>query len=289
MEYTHTIPEFFSIAEQWLIMASSKQLHRFRAWRRRRFGVPGLQRSSPELSAWFQTPLGSAVLGEEKRCLDEQLEDLFGYHLLQMGIDPSIDVSGGSRITHRVTVAHQAHQQAVLSPLVADHRQLPLPPESVDLVVIHHLLDYSQAPHQLLREAQRVLIPRGHLIIVGFNPASVFGLVRWVARWFSDRALWRHQALRLGRLLDWLQLLDLEPDQVRGGFFRPPVTSPGSLRRLHWLERWGKKLRWPSGAFYLVVACKEVGGTVPVKPQWQAPEKPVPGFGASPLRRNKKQ
>ncbi len=288
MEYTLTIPEFSSIAEQWLIMVLSKLLHRFRAWRRRRFGVPGLQRSAPELSAWFQTPLGRAVLDEERCCLDEQLQDLFGYHLLQMGVDPSLDVSGGSRITHRVTVAHHAQQPAALSPLVADHRQLPLPSESVDLLVIHHLLDYSQTPHQLLREAERVLIPRGHLVIVGFNPIGGFGLVRWSARWFSDRALWRHQALRLGRLLDWLKLLDLEPAEVHRGFFRPPLNYPSALRRLHWLERWGKRLHWPGGAFYVVVACKEVGGAVPVKPQWQTSEKAVPGFGVNPLRRSQK-
>lgn len=266
-------------------MVLSKLLHRFRAWRRHRFGVSGLHRSAPELSAWFQTPLGRAMLEEEQDCLDEQLQDLFGYHLLQMGVDPSIDVSGGSRITHRVTVAHHARQSAALSVLVADHRQLPLPAESVDLLVIHHLLDYSQTPHQLLREAERVLIPRGHLVIVGFNPVSGFGVVRWLARWFSDRALWRHQALRLGRLLDWLKLLDLEPAEVQRGFFRPPLNYPSTLRRLHWLESWGKRLHWPGGAFYLVVACKEVGGAIPVKPPWQTAERPVPGFGVSPLRR----
>lgn len=266
-------------------MVSPKLLHRFRAWRRRRFGVPALSQSGPDLADWFQTPLGEAVLKQERLCLDEQLQDLFGYHLLQMSVDPGLDISSGSRITHRVAITPRTGQATALSPLVADHRQLPLPPESVDLVVIHHLLDFSQTPHQLLREAQRVLIPRGHLVVVGFNPLCGLGLARWVASLFSRHALWRHQALRLGRLLDWLQLLDLEPGRVQRGFFRPPVGHPGTLRRLQWLERWGKTLHWPGGTFYVVVACKEVGGAIPLKPQWA--DQGLPGLGINPLGHNK--
>lgn len=267
-------------------MTSAKFMRRIRAWGRQRFGVPAQRQSATEMAAWFSSDLGRAVLAEEQSELDTVLQDLFGYHLLQMGVDPGLDVTGSSRITHRVTVACDDARATNLSPLIADYRQLPLASESVDLVVLHHALDFSSTPHQLLREAQRVLIPRGYLVIVGFNPWSGFGLVRNFARLFSRHAIWRHQSLRLGRLLDWLQLLDLEADEVQRGFYRPPLKHPGALRRLQWLDRWGKKLHLPGGAFYCVLACKDVAGAIPVKPRWETRANRLPGLGAQPMRKD---
>jgi SAM-dependent methyltransferase len=269
-------------------MTSDKFLSRVRAWRRQRFGVPPADQSAREMAAWFGTPLGQAMLAAEKLSLEEALQDLFGYHLLQIGVDPALDMTGSSRITHRVTVASSDAGADSLSSLIADPRQLPLPSGSVDLVVLHHALDFSPTPHQLLREAQRVLIPRGCLVVVGFNPWSGFGLTRHVARLFSRHALWRHQPLRLGRLLDWLQLLDLEPDRVQRGFYRPAVQHPGALRRLQWCDQWGKRLHLPGGAFYQVLACKELGGAVPVKPAWERRPSSLPGLGAQPMRKDQK-
>src|SRR5690606_10094438 len=102
--------------------------------------------------------------------LESELQDLFGYHLLQISIDPTLDLTRGSRISHRFSLTPQAKPQGALSPLVSEYHSLPFSSEALDLVLLHHLLDYSQTPHQLLREVSRVLIPRGHLVIVGFNP-----------------------------------------------------------------------------------------------------------------------
>lgn len=250
-----------------------------------RFGPASLRASTTDMVQWFSTSLGEAILAQEQQLLQYELEDLFGYHLVQMGIAPALDLTRGSRIGHRIGVCAIKDLEPSQSALFSDYHQLPFASESVDLVLLHHLLEYSAAPHQLLREVSRVLIPHGHVVIVGFNPWSGLGLWRWVARLFSRRPLWRHRPLRLGRLLDWMQLVDLEPVTVQRGFYRPPVSSPGLLRSLQWLERWGKTLRCPGGGIYLVVARKEVGGAVPVKPSWEDRPAKVPGFGVNPLRR----
>ena len=39
-----------------------------------------------------------------------------------------------------------------------------------------HILEFADEPHQVLREVERVLVPEGHLVITGFNPASLWGL-----------------------------------------------------------------------------------------------------------------
>lgn len=268
-------------------MKAFRQLHRLRLWGRRRLRAPGLHRAAPAMAEWFATPAGRAMLAREEAFLERVLPDLFGYHLMQLGIDPARDLSRASRISHRFTLSVRPLQSSALSQLVATEDQLPLPSESVDLVILHHSLEFSRAPHQLLREAQRVLIPRGHLVVLGFNPGSSFGLIGAVARWFSPHPLWRKRTLRLGRLLDWLQLLDLAPGQVERDFFRPPLRSGGALARLAWLDRWGRLLRLPGGAFYAVLACKEVGAAVAVKPQWRRDRSPLSGLMAPERQRHK--
>ncbi len=54
--------------------------------------------------------------------------------------------------------------------------------DSIDLVFLPHTLEFSADPHQVLRETERVLIPEGRVIILGFNPLSSLGLWRLFRR-----------------------------------------------------------------------------------------------------------
>src|SRR5690625_5090563 len=143
---------------------------RARAVMRQRFGVVPLQESLPDVADWLETPLGQAVLEQERMLLEQDLQDLFGYHLLQMSVDPALDLTRGSRITHRFTLSPTRATKGPLSPLVADSDALPLPSDCLDLVLLHHLQDYSHTPHQLLRESVSVLILWWPLLLVGCMP-----------------------------------------------------------------------------------------------------------------------
>jgi len=235
---------------------------------RKRFGVLPLRTSLMPLSEWFNSSLGKLLVEREQVVIDEQLSNLFGYHLLQLSIAKQLDLTQASRILHRFALYPQAADQ----PLVvgqADFNHLPLPANSIDLVLLHHVLDYSQSPHHVLREASSVLISQGHVVVVGFNPWSMLGIWRWAARFFSRAPQWRHQSLRLGRILDWLALLDFEPITIKQGFYSPPCDQPNSIKYLQWMDRWGKRLALPWGGFYVIVARKDSLVLTPMKPQWQ--------------------
>jgi len=245
-----------------------KLITRIRLLWRKRFGVLPLGESLDPLSDWFNTPMGRRLVALEQEYIDEYLHNVFGYHLLQLSIAGQLNLTQSSRILHRFALYPKASASPFIKGLT-HFNHLPLPPNSIDLVLLHHVLDYSQSPHQLLREAANVLISQGHIILVGFNPFSLLGLWRWLLRWLSRAPHWRHQSLRLGRVLDWLRVLDCEPLVVRQGFFVPLGQNPQALKYLSWLERWGKRLCLPWGGFYVIVARKDSVTLTPLKPQWQ--------------------
>lgn len=241
--------------------------------------VKPIEDTIPEMIEWFSGALGQALLADEQQQLHEALQCLFGYFLLELGVDPAFGASASSRVSHCFSLHPLVNAVAQKPSAQADFQQLPLPDRAIDVAVLHHVLDISANPHQLLREAARLIIPRGHLVIIGFNPRSFMGLTRWVMQFFSKRSIWQRQSLQLDRVLDWLKLLDFEPVTIESGFFRPPFASPVVLKHLHWLERWGKKLRLLTGSYYLIVARKDIAGVTPLlKPTW----KRYAGVGVSP-------
>jgi SAM-dependent methyltransferase len=151
--------------------------------------------------------------------------------------------------------------------LLCDFDALPFPNQSLDLVVLPHTLELARDPHDTLREVERVLRPEGRVVIVGFNPASLWGLRQSAGR--LRQRLGGSGPLYLpsmgefighGRVRDWLRLLGFEVERGRFGLWRPPLRSEHGLARLGWLESAGARA-WPGlGAVYMIEAVKRVRG-----------------------------
>src|ERR1700716_870881 len=109
------------------------------------------------LSWWFSTPQGTYVLDWELAQFDSAVDDVFGFRALQVGL-PEIDFLRQNRIPWRFTLGLEPR-----AALVADPLQLPLASQSVDLLVLPHVLEFHNDPHHVLREAERVLLPEGQL------------------------------------------------------------------------------------------------------------------------------
>jgi SAM-dependent methyltransferase len=240
------------------------------------------------LTDWLKTPAGAYVLQWEQAHLDVAVADLFGYHALQLGL-PELDALGANRMPHRWVAVERA--PSVIAPeagtaavetlpsepaqrrvaaiaLWCDFDALPFDSNSLDLVVLPHALELARDPHLALREVERVLVPEGRVVVVGFNPTSLWGLRQTLGRWRrllpgSPRDLFLPSAgefLRYRRLRDWLRLLSFEVEDGRFGCYRPPLASLRWLGRFAWMERVGERW-WPVfGAVYFVVAVKRVRG-----------------------------
>lgn len=218
------------------------------------------------LSDWLATPQGRYVLGWELEQLQNAVEDVFGYRAAQLGL-PDIDCLSGNRIPFRFTACLETG-----GALTADAQQLPLASHSLDLLVLPHVLEFSPDPHQVLREAARVLMPDGQIVIAGFNPLSLWGLRQSLMMRRTRRRLgcpWDGDFIGLLRIRDWLQLLGFELNGGKFGCYPPPFGSEKWLQRFAFMEKAGARW-WPiAGGVYVVRAIKRTVGMRLVTPAWR--------------------
>ncbi|WP_019140598.1 class I SAM-dependent methyltransferase [Noviherbaspirillum massiliense] len=231
------------------------------------------EKSIIALGSWLETPTGSYVRAWQQARLDMLTADIFGFNALQIGL-PQINALQANRMphkwltdTHLPSVATDGTRMPVV--VVHDFAELPFASQSLDLVVLPHVLEFTDEPHQVLREVERVLIPEGQLIICGFNPASLWGLRQVTARLSGAHFLPQNgEFISLPRLKDWLKLLNMEVNRGHFGCYAPPCMTEKWLRRFMFMETAGDRW-WPYlGAVYIVQAIKRIRGMRLIGPAW---------------------
>ncbi|MCC5859422.1 MAG: methyltransferase domain-containing protein [Ectothiorhodospiraceae bacterium] len=234
------------------------------------------------LSAWFRTPLGRLLAEAERdavgqvlggRCTGRLVQFAGHGEALPPGIGPACCLAAepGPAVT-----------------AVARAEALPFRAASVDVMVLLHALEWAQDPCEVLRQAAQILVPEGLLLVVGFNPVSLWGLGRVVsAQRLSGPPGGQYFPAR--RVRDWCTLLDLEPLPGRTAFFRPPLNRQALQRRLQPLERLGGRLLPWSGGVHVLVSRKRVAGLrppgMPARVRRPMFPRPIPGACQAPCRR----
>ena len=225
------------------------------------------------LSIWLQTPPGKYLLAWEQAFMDEHVADLFGYHALQIG-PVQLDALQANRMPHRWRASLNIEEN--VGQLVLDAEDLPFPAESLDLVVLSHVLEFSADPHQVIREVERVLIPEGHILVTGFNPYSLWGLRQRTLRGLCKPYLPEEgEFLTLFRLRDWMKLLSFDIQHSKAGCYIPALSQQKWIERWGWMDIIGSRW-WPfAGGVYAVEAVKRVRGMRLIGPSWKT-AKPKP-------------
>lgn len=259
---------------------------------------------------WMTSPVGRYALDWEQSQFDAAVADLFGEIALQIGMPglPALRTNrmhvraqvhlAGSAGCPRPEVARRPPGDATRAAetpsaagepagacggdggdgaveriegiVVEGLDELPFRPQSVDLVVMPHVLEFAHDPHQTLREVERILRPEGRVVVCGFNPVSLWGVRAALPASRQRQFLPADGALiGLPRLRDWLKLLGLQIERGRYGCYRPPFSTQKWLDRTRWLEAAGDRW-WPiCGAVYCVSAVKRVEAVRLVGPAWR--------------------
>ena len=212
---------------------------------------------------WCSREPGKRVCNYEREALADMVSDLFGYQLLQLGeLGSDLAHLAQCPVRRKTILSHRAEPNQA-GVIVAEVQQLPVASDCVDAVILAHTLDFSPDPHQVLREVERVLIAGGRVIVVGFNPFSLWGLWRLFRRW-RGAVPWCGNFLSYPRLSDWLTLMGFEIERMDVMEFRPPSRS----RSLAVAERVGRRA-WPMLAgVYMVRAVKRVSRVTPIPQRW---------------------
>ena len=239
--------------------------------------LPGGQKPGPAIAGfdtlrpWLEQAAMRELLRLERLHCQRALPRLFGYRLLQIG-SWGFDAEFTEKTPmprHWVLGIHGGKGLQA----DCDGQSLPIPNKSVDVVLLPHSLEMVASPHRLLRETDRILCDHGHVMIMGFNPLSAWGLRRlWPMGQGRPPRGMRSYPLR--RVHDWLELLDFEVLEVkRFGPGFPWLRRDGTDSRLFWMRR---LLAWWCPA-YLMLARKRVVPVTPIrKPAWSRPQVVAP-------------
>jgi SAM-dependent methyltransferase len=224
-------------------------------------GAPKYNGELSSLSGWFSTPLGAYVLGWELAQFDSAVDDVFGFRAVQVGL-PEVDFLRQNRIPFRFSLALEPGAGVAADPL-----QLPLAGQSVDLLALPHVLEFHHNPHEVLREAERVLMPEGQVVISGFNTASLWRLRQLFAS--RRHSPWDARYIGLLRLRDWLRVLGFELNGGKFGCYAPPFRQQRWLERFGFMDKAGARW-WPLlGGIYVIRAVKRVHGMRIITPAWR--------------------
>lgn len=236
-----------------------------------------LQNASSAQHQWLDSALGQYLQQQEQTLYDQAVVDLFGFNAVQMGC-LQMDLLQNSRIPNRFKSAENTIE-AQAGDLCCSDDFLPLADMSLDLLLLPHRLEFSERPHQTLREAERVMMPEGHLLISGFNPLSLWGATRIFKKLVSGEKAkpkpelqpyaqaypWHGNFIGLNRLKDWLALLGFEVVSVEMCCYIPPFEQEVWQKRFNFMNDLGEKWFSAVGGVYFVVAKKRVVGMTPLR------------------------
>ena len=212
---------------------------------------------------WQQLSQGMLAKIELEQALAPICERVFGYYLVKMGsLSSQIDIPS-CQVKHQFSCAPHANKH---NDMCAQSSKLPLQNNSVDAFLLVGELDFAQDPHQIIREIDRAITADGRVIIAGFNPFSIAGVIKYLP---INRKNILHQGrfFTAARIKDWLQLLDFEIVQQENLLYSS-LFMRKRLDKHSRVQKWCKRyLPWLS-SMYIIVARKREIPLSPIKPKW---------------------
>lgn len=211
-----------------------------------------------QLATWYQTTQGQVFLDSLQQRLVPMLQATFGFHAVQLGASPGKELLVEfSFVKHKIIADVEGDVDVRCEP-----DALPLERDSVDLVILSHSLELASDPHQVLREAERVLVPEGRIVIVGIDPWTISSAWLWIRRR-------RRQQYSHGRVKDWMEVLGLEIEDSH-------LMSTIGYHRRSWMSGVPKiagifnLLESYLAGGYVIVARKRVARMTPIPPVWRS-------------------
>lgn len=128
------------------------------------------------ITQWYAQPPGQYFLAEQMTQLSACLNRYYGETFVQIGGPLVVKEIELRHFDHHYYVWPELIKTTVTQTLLTDLDRLPLQSNSVDVILLYHALALIAEPQALIREAYRTLLPGGQLIVIDFNPYSLWGI-----------------------------------------------------------------------------------------------------------------
>lgn len=238
-------------------------------------------------SSWQELPNGEAIVTEINQMLKPWWPKFFGYYLVTIGALSRNICSDNSVIHHKINIASKdvSHLDSAVRDtkssgkhhfIQSDIDDLPLIKRSVDVCILSHALEFSLDPHHVVREANRVLIPNGYLVITGYNPFSLAGLNKWLP-YRKEQTPWNERFFSSMRIKDWLHLMGYEILMDEQCLHSTLVGKMKHGKIISALKAFAQNYLQSLGSIYVIVAKKRELPLTPIKPKWQIRTEFKPG------------
>ena len=178
----------------------------------------------------YETPQGKLLQRLEERYLKRYITVSYNQSILQIGVlgweNKYIDSSLYSKYCI-LDIKGENNRGSVK--IFGKSNQLPIQSEMVDLIILPHLLEFDANRFQTMREIERILKPEGEVIILNFNPLSIW--VRLQFLWNIKMSnSWRGYFINRSRVADWLKLLNFEIKTTSEFTIDSTITTPEQFK-----------------------------------------------------------
>ncbi|MDP3334694.1 MAG: methyltransferase domain-containing protein [Methylococcaceae bacterium] len=184
------------------------------------------------LFSWYQTPRGKLLKELEVDYLQRAITVSCQQTILQIGgLGWENEFIDSTLYKKFIILDSKQLGSCPATKIQAKSYLLPLQSNSFDMILLPHLLEFDEYRFQTMREIERVLKPEGVVVIINFNPWSLW--VRYQFLWdkkMSDS--WRGHFISQTRVLDWLKLLNFEVTTASGFYLNSVKSTQGkSIRK----------------------------------------------------------
>ncbi len=182
------------------------------------------------LFSFFETPQGKLLQVLERNYLKRSITVSYKQTILQIGglkwESEFIDCTLYKNF--RILDAKgRGSKEAVI--ICGKPHKLPIQSETVDLVLLPHLLEFDTNRFQTMREIERILKPEGEVVILNFNLLNIWVRLQFIWNIKISNS-WYGYFISRSRISDWLQLLSFEILSTSEFTIDSILTSPGDFK-----------------------------------------------------------
>lgn len=212
---------------------------------------------------WLESPLGKNLLQNEKKYLADFMIPYPGLSFGIIGMDAAASLFN-KRFSHQVLIP-PLQEKFTMAKYGYPFKKMELEVENIDILVLHHTLEYAKDPLLLLEEAKRLIAPLGYIIIIGFHPYSFIRLTNC----FKGNFLNHLHFLSISHIKRHLTKINFTLIQYKR------ITLDVETQSLYQLMRHFFSSLLFLTDFYLVIAKANQVHLTPIKLNWQTKLTPM--------------